>query len=56
MSIHFGYAEYKSEVNLIDSEDIHLTRTLEHQFGLPNAIILSETAYNLCDNELKKIF
>lgn len=56
MSIHFGYAEYKSEVNLIDSEDIHLTRTLEHQFGLPNAIILSETAYNLCDNELKKFF
>ncbi|GIX40969.1 MAG: hypothetical protein KatS3mg129_3281 [Leptospiraceae bacterium] len=56
MAIHFGFATYKEDINMIDSEDIKITKILEHELGLPNSIIISETALNLCDNELKKFF
>jgi hypothetical protein len=56
IAIHFGYAIYNKEINMIDSEDIQITKGLERDVGIPNSIILSETALNLCDNELKKFF
>ncbi len=55
-SIHYGSAMYKKETNLIDSDDIEFTRKIEHQYGIPNSILISETAYNICDIELKKFF
>lgn len=56
LSIHFGTAVYNEDVNFIDNEDIEFTRTLEHIMGVPNEVVISETAINLSDNELRKFF
>ncbi len=56
VAIHFGKAIYKEDMNMIDSEDIQFTKQLEHNLGLPNQVIISETAYNLSEMELRKFF
>ncbi|MCS7204431.1 MAG: hypothetical protein NZ853_01905 [Leptospiraceae bacterium] len=56
IAIHFGSAIYRKNLELTTSEDIELTKYLEHYYGSLNAIIITESAFNLAENELKKFF
>lgn len=56
IAIHFGRATFLENVSLIESEDINIVKQIEHSQGLPNSIVITDTALYLSDNELQRFF
>lgn len=55
-AIHYGRAEFLENVSLIESEDIEITKKIEHHYGIPNCIVITDTALNLAENEVRRFF
>ena len=56
IGIHYGSVVYHSDTSKMHSEDMERASRLEDRHGIPNSIILSETAFNLMPDELRKYF
>ncbi|MCB1140055.1 MAG: adenylate/guanylate cyclase domain-containing protein [Leptospiraceae bacterium] len=56
IGIHYGSVVYQSDPSKMHSEDMERASRLEDRYGVPNAIIVSETAFNLLPDELRKYF
>ena len=56
IGVHYRSVEYHGDTSKMHSEDMERASRLEDRYGVPNSIMLSETAYNLLPDELRKYF
>ncbi|MFN3604923.1 MAG: hypothetical protein ACK4UJ_09455 [Leptonema sp. (in: bacteria)] len=56
LAIHFGRAIFFENISLIESDDINITKAIEHSLGIPNSILITDTAYILSQPELRRFF
>ena len=56
IGVHYGSVVYHADTSKMHSEDMERASRLEDRHGIPNSIILSETAFNLLPDELRKYF
>lgn len=56
IAIHYGKAEYKNNINSIQSEDIDFTKEIEKKFALAGEIIISNVVFISLNSNLKILF